>query len=253
MESEAAKVEKSIDERFEELMQRLGGLGSSKPGSYVRRAKMDENEQLVKRQQIGLGDRVKIIPGGPEATDRRFSEMIGHEGIIIGFNSTTYDYYYHVQFESEEAIKTYKQGGGIYFNPTCVEKMGHDALAYQMYLRKKEEEKRIEKYRWGTCPTCEGPLDMYYVLWCPSCDKPEPLPAHNNAYSLIPMLEHMNVVEQDEQFKERVWDYLCDHYDFFQNDDYLTINLDDIGLKKEFDAIKRTWGLQGEVLTWVSW
>ena len=234
-----------LDAKWNALMEELG-MPSEK--------KVDLNQQRAKDLGLILGDRVVVIPGAPDADDGRFAQYVGYEGIVVGFNESTYNYYYHLDFEDEVARSKYKTSGGVFFNPSCVKKIKHDALAYQLYLRKKEEEERMFKYRWGTCQVCKGPLDMYYGTWCPSCDKPEPLVEQKGAYALIPLLEHMNVVTEDDEFRERVWDYLCERYDYeFRNDSYLEIDLDDDGLSEEFKQIKATWNLNSTVLTWVSW
>ena len=57
------------------------------------------------------------------------------------------------------------------------------------------------------CDKCGAEKEMYYTLWCPRCDKP--VRKTTTVLNVNKALRHVEVVADDPNFSERVWDYLC--------------------------------------------
>jgi hypothetical protein len=106
------------------------------------------------------------------------------------------------------------------------------------------------------CPKCKNPMEVYYGIWCPRCDKPEA--KLEPKLNLIQCLRYLEA-NGHEGIRDRVWNYVRDSlkndtgfYMFFPSDEerqeYSEQELSDL------DLIKSTWDIKdNSVLMWVSW
>lgn len=83
----------------------------------------------------------------------------------------------------------------------------------------------------GMCGSCGKPLDMYYVPWCPVCDKPKLKPV--DTLNIIQALRHISELDGNEVFRDRFWDYLMED-NRFHNDVLLQYNFREAD-EKEWD------------------
>jgi len=107
------------------------------------------------------------------------------------------------------------------------------------------------------CVICGQEKQMYYVEWCPKCDKPqiqnEP---HLNFVQCLRYLEangHSGIVD-------RLWSY---YMDSIQNDTSFILNfpdeearedIDDEKILADIDLVKTTWNIQTDYIYMdVSW
>ena len=99
------------------------------------------------------------------------------------------------------------------------------------------------------CPTCPRKMEMYYVPWCPWCEKPvaKPEPILN----LIKALRHLEVIGH-EGIKDRIWDTLWNSYEF-RNDTFITIHLDDEHLDADLLVLKQAFDIGDNIIVEVSW
>lgn len=216
-------------------------------------------EKLVSELNIQIGDYVEIILPENPVSEERMNQMVGRKGVITDFNRTSFSYYYAIWLEDEDAREVHKDGGGIFFHPTYVHKLQDNPSIYSTYL---EEKKRIEhelKYRWGTCDKCQGPMDMYYVKWCPYCDKPETKP-HPNGQQAIVLLKAMKYAETHlgiDNLYDDFWDYILEKYPDFSNDTFISLDLIDKEapdfIQKTLSFIRKEWDLGEETMVWISW
>lgn len=105
---------------------------------------------------------------------------------------------------------------------------------------------------------CNKPKRMYYVPWCPRCEKPEV--EQTPTLNLLKCLYHLEAIG-NEGFKDRFWEYLCENNIMTGNDSYFELYFEkkydkDNETKqvyKDKKLIKDTFNLGDSVLMWVSW
>lgn len=211
-------------------------------------------EKELKDNIVPIGHRVEIVRPENPLEEKRFNELIGQEGVCIGHESSP-DYFYRIWFLNEKARNLHLKGGGVFFNPMYVSDKGKDTNLYHQYEEWNEEKEREKLYRWGTCEKCNGPMDMHYTLWCPSCDKPEFNKEKDNSLDFIKMLTYLEV--RNKGIKERFWDYFWEETEF-SNDSYKVLRLKNEHanpqIQQDLSLIKDTWTPKEEsILVWISW
>jgi hypothetical protein len=106
------------------------------------------------------------------------------------------------------------------------------------------------------CSKCNGKMSMYYVPWCPKCDKP----SFRNVITLnfVQALEHLEALGHIG-IKDRVWNYYVDeiHNDSYFEMYFIPENDKDeykSGMYEDLKLIKDTWEIKNNsILFLVSW
>ena len=94
----------------------------------------------------------------------------------------------------------------------------------------------------GTCQRCNGPLEMYFSPWCPSCDKPKLEPFE--ALNLIKALRYLEV--NNPGIKDRLMGAFGDA-GYTRNDTYTHIPLGEDffgdGTEGDLAVLREAFGL----------
>lgn len=90
----------------------------------------------------------------------------------------------------------------------------------------------------GMCESCGKPLDMYYVPWCPICEKPKLKPV--DTLNIVQALDHISELDGNQKFRERFWNYLMDD-SRFGNDVLLTYCFREVKEKEWDDKLTDRW------------
>lgn len=109
------------------------------------------------------------------------------------------------------------------------------------------------------CPTCGEAKEMYYVPWCPRCEKPTS--RLKPVWNWLKCMYHLEAIGH-KGIKARLWEYCCENNIMKSNDSYMELDFyeefdednedlqvfeDKKGLKEVFDIKEK------EALFWVSW
>lgn len=109
------------------------------------------------------------------------------------------------------------------------------------------------------CPKCKKALEMYYVPWCPRCEKPEP--RLQPVWNFLKCLYHLEATGH-KGIKERVWRYSCESDSMKSNDSYMDLWFktaeddedEDPQILADLATIKSVFGIEKDHATfWVSW
>lgn len=70
------------------------------------------------------------------------------------------------------------------------------------------------------CPNCNEAKEMYYVPWCPRCDKPKG--ETKLVFNFLKCVYHLEATGH-AGIKKVLWEYLCDRNIMKSNDSYMEI------------------------------
>jgi hypothetical protein len=118
------------------------------------------------------------------------------------------------------------------------------------------------------CPTCNNPKEMYYVWWCPRCEKPER--KRISTLNLLQALRHVQAISGQTGYKDRFWRALIDLDSYDIRNDSLLIWFtpeDDespyipdrmtreqyVQYVKDSKLLVKTFNLREHTNFWVSW
>jgi hypothetical protein len=104
------------------------------------------------------------------------------------------------------------------------------------------------------CETCGREKKMYYVPWCPVCEKPQV--AHKPVLNLMKALYHLEAIGYDG-IKARLWSYISDDHRFANDIIYLFYfpeeDVESEQLKLDLEVFQKTFDLKSTILLEVSW
>ena len=89
------------------------------------------------------------------------------------------------------------------------------------------------------CEKCNKPKEVYYVPWCPRCDKPKRKKL--TTLNFVQCLDHllaMKLIAEEEKYD--FWSIICDNYNEFRNDNWffwVVPNRESIYTDKELEVM----------------
>jgi len=104
----------------------------------------------------------------------------------------------------------------------------------------------------GECSKCNGRMDMYYVKWCPLCDKPEP--EQKPVLNLLQALTHIGAKTNDNHFKRRFMHWFTAHF-LYVNGSYVLFQLDGNPVTDDVALFVETFGIDTDkgVILYLNW
>lgn len=185
---------------------------------------------------------IKIINKDKDGVNCHYNDYDGQKGIIREID-TNWGLRYILYYEDNDFRTIDNKNGGIFIHEEDLIKLSDSNESLLLKMNKQFEKEEYErKYRWGKCDKCGAPLDMHYKLWCPTCISKEHL-VKDKIIDILTCLTWCEV--RVEGIKDRVWDYLCDNWNFsndtikrFQVEDWLDVENDDLKfIANEFSGL----------------